>query len=73
MQLCRHQMRLVTVYDLNLFVVLKILLYSPAEGYLCYLKCAHSNTQTKPCIVGYLFDGCYVGAIMESAKITKMK
>ena len=29
------------------FGVLKFWLYSPAGGYLCYFKFAHSSTQTK--------------------------
>ena len=37
-----------TEYCIQLyFEVLKFLLYSPAGGYLCYFKFAHSSTQTR--------------------------
>ena len=47
-------------------------LYSPAGGYLCYLKFARPRTQTIYLLLySYLFEGCYFGAIMRSAKIAK--
>ena len=49
----------------------KVLLYSPAAGYLCSFRFTHSSTQTKLYIVGYSFDGCYFGAFVGSAKIEK--
>ena len=44
------------VHCISLYLgVLKISLYSPAGGYLCYLKFAHSSTQTKPYIKQNIF------------------
>ena len=43
--------------------MLNISLYSPAGGYLGYLKFAHSSTQTTY-KSGYLFEGRYLGASM---------
>ena len=45
-----------------------------AGGYLCYFKFAHSSTQTLYLLLNrYIFEGCYFGAIMGSAKIAKQK
>ena len=52
--------------------VLKISLYSPAGGYLWYFEFTYSSTQTIYLILfRYLFEGCYFGAIMGSAKIAR--
>ena len=56
------------------FGVLKISPYSPVGWCLCYLKFAHSSTQTIYLLLyRYSFGGFYFGAIMQSAKIAKMK
>ena len=40
--------------------MLKLSFYSPAVGYLCYFKFAHSSTQTiYLSLYRYLFEGCY--------------
>ena len=50
--------------------MLKNLLYSPAGGYLCYLKLTHSSTQTTYSLLyRYVFEGWYFGTIMGSVKI----
>ena len=37
---------------------------------LCYFKFMHSSTHSRYLLLyGYLFEGCYFGAIMGSAKI----
>ena len=54
--------------------MLVILPYNPDGGYLCFLKIAHSSTQTKQINkAGYLFEGCYFGAIMGCRKKAKIK
>ena len=52
----------------------KLLLYSPAGGYLCYFEFGHLHTQTKPNIKQniYLKDIVLV-LFIGSAKIAKIK
>ena len=53
-------------------IQLRILLYSPAGGHLCYFKFALSSTQTIYLLLyKYLFEECYIVATMGSAKIAK--
>ena len=54
--------------------VLKTLLYSPADGYLSYIKFLHSSTQTTHLLLNRCsFERFNFGTVMGSAKLVKIK